>query len=261
MIYQLCVDWAKTRPQGSFWPRQFSPTVTARQIVFDVIFGSILPVLCFTFDPIVFSGGTILGPPMLINFKAFVYTLSAISMLALTLWLTRKHTSHGLHGLAASVLCVGALTSLMLGILLLPLSIFGLVFVIGVLGFIPFLTAFTYLRNATRAFAEARVVGKQANLVCALVLGASLTLILPASIQLGTSVVVKRSQDELLRGGPDFPDAAVSRLRLLADFADTDEIVRAYTLETDARRRGILARAYLQIKGEEIESRKANIYD
>jgi len=55
-------------------------------------------------------------------------------------------------GFFAGVLIVGCFIASVIGTLMLPLSLFGLLFVIGVLGFTPFLTAYAFGRNALRAF-------------------------------------------------------------------------------------------------------------
>ena len=43
-------------PRKPFWRRQFQIESTTGQKKFDWIFGVIMPVICFVFDPIVFKG-------------------------------------------------------------------------------------------------------------------------------------------------------------------------------------------------------------
>src|SRR6059036_1217018 len=53
-------DHPEIRPR--FWKRQFLGPATTPQIIFDVVFGIVGPVLCFVFDPVVFRGD-FLGEP------------------------------------------------------------------------------------------------------------------------------------------------------------------------------------------------------
>ena len=53
------------RARPGFWRRQFAPSLTRPQVVFDITFGVIGPILCFGFDPLVFRGG-LGGAPLLV---------------------------------------------------------------------------------------------------------------------------------------------------------------------------------------------------
>ena len=67
-----------------FWRRQFMPSTTHAQVVFDVLFGIVAPVLCFVFDPIVFQSG--FGPALFPELGPFVYMVSAIEISVLILF-------------------------------------------------------------------------------------------------------------------------------------------------------------------------------
>jgi hypothetical protein len=75
-----------TQARTGFWRRQFAPSVTRPQIIFDVVFGAIGPILCFVFDPIVFRSG-IGGPPLLVDYRNFVYLFSGLQITLLCFWL------------------------------------------------------------------------------------------------------------------------------------------------------------------------------
>ncbi len=159
----------------SFWRRQFSSSRTIPQLVYDVIFGIVLPILCFKFDPIVFSGrgaGTDIVP--IAQFRSFVYLFSALSIVTLVVWLLTYRALKSAGGIIAGVLLSGAVCSLLIGVLILPLSIIGLMFIIGALGFTPFFTAFVYLRNGVRAMKSAGFYISYSKLVSSLLSGAFL---------------------------------------------------------------------------------------
>lgn len=85
--YTGIVNPIETKP--GFLLRQFSSDVTRGQLRFDVVVGVIAPILCFVFDPIVFTGrfGMVPFGLDLSRFKILVYFFSAISILTLVLWL------------------------------------------------------------------------------------------------------------------------------------------------------------------------------
>lgn len=150
--------------KDGFWRRQFGPKVTAKQRGFDWIMGVFLPIVCFWLDPIVFRApegphGTLLG-----KFSVFAYLLAIVSMVAMTGWLTFGDKLKWLNGMFAGLFFAGSIISLVLGLLIFPYSVIGMLFLIGFLGLAPLLSAITYSRNAVRAmrasepFFEARTL-------------------------------------------------------------------------------------------------------
>jgi hypothetical protein len=122
----------KTAKRIGFWQRQFQFEITYKQKVFDWIFGVILPVICFTFDPIVFK--TNMRDPFLGEYKPFAYLLSFTSILAMMAWLIWGEKLKGLSGILSGLFAVGGVISLGIGIILFPFSLIGLVLIIGALG-------------------------------------------------------------------------------------------------------------------------------
>jgi hypothetical protein len=139
----------ETRKSG-FLSRQFEPRATRAQKVFDVVVGIVLPVLCLYFDPLVFRGD-MMGAPVLGRFRLFAYAVVAVEICALALWLAAGARVKEWGGMLGGAMLAGALFSFVVGVLILPFSLIGLMVLIGALGFVPFLTAFVYLRNAWRA--------------------------------------------------------------------------------------------------------------
>jgi len=145
-----------TVPRLGFWQRQFGPNVTAKQKSFDWTVGVLLPLICFLFDPIVFRGGgnqAILG-----KYQWPAYFLGFVSIVAMTAWLLWGKRLKWLSGWLAGLFFVGSGISLFVGLILLPFSVFGILMVIGFLGFTPLFSSITYLRNGVRAMRTASEV-------------------------------------------------------------------------------------------------------
>lgn len=140
-------------PRKNFWKRQFEPVQTPGQATFDGIFGVILPVLCFVADPAIFKGLE-LGPPFLRRYQILAYLVAVLEMGVFIVWRTFRNQLTTFSAPFAGVLFAGGLFSTAIGIVILPLSAIGLVVLIGIFGFVPFLTAFVYFRSAVRAMKD-----------------------------------------------------------------------------------------------------------
>lgn len=230
-----------------FWKRQFAPEITGGQVAFDVAVGILLPLLCLALDPIVFRSVGVLEP-----YAAPAYGTIGLAFLSLAIWLLFRRAAFVLAG----ALAAGAGFALLIGIVLLPYSVFGMLAFIGVLGFSPFLTSFVYLRNAVRAFARARS-GAAGPRELAGVLSAAAAFVILLGLPWGTQALasreVARVTDAALASG-DFATsvAALERIRWLVD---ADALVRRYQSEVVPERRRRLAGLYLSFTGRRIEDR------
>jgi hypothetical protein len=239
-----------------FWRRQFQTEATLWQLIFDATIGMILPVLCLIFDPVVFRGG-IIGRPMFDDCQLFAYGLIGIEIVALGAWLLAGARAGEWCGVLAGTMFSGTLFSVVIGFLLLPFSIVGLAFGIGILGFTPFVTAFIYWRNAQRAHGLAGTKMARAALCLTVAFGAFVPLSAPAFAHWRIKHLIERSVSEVLHGDETLAAAAVGRLGYLKWFAtrDFEPLLRAYSNETDPARQRRLAHAYRQITGDDIEMR------
>lgn len=110
---------------------------------FDVLFGILLPIFCLAADPVVFAGWAF--QPVAV---AFIVTEAVI----LWIWLGLRGRLRKSAIWFAGPLAAGGIFALALGTAMLPLSLLGLLLLIGILGFTPFLTAFCYFRAAAQAW-------------------------------------------------------------------------------------------------------------
>jgi hypothetical protein len=165
-----------------FWRRQFGAQVTPKQRRFDITFGFVMPVLCFVFDPIVFHRWLSYEPGLLGRWQFYAYTISALEMVALAVWLFKAGGGGRPPAALGGMLLAGGVFSLVVGVVLLPFSLLGLIFFfVGVFGFTPFCTAVVYLRNGWRAANPGRSGdGLRAGAAAAFALGFVLALGAPA---------------------------------------------------------------------------------
>jgi len=131
-----------------FWRRQFSADTTSAQRRFDWLFGVIFPVICFAFDPGIFSG----EHALLALYAPAAYGLSYAAIMGSMLWLLMGQRLGALNALLAALLGVSAVVSLVIGVVLFPFSFVGMIVMIGFLGYTPLLMSFSLFRNAVRAF-------------------------------------------------------------------------------------------------------------
>jgi hypothetical protein len=244
-----------TRARTGFWRRQFAPRVTRPQIIFDITFGVIGPILCFVFDPLVFRDG-MGGAPLLSDYRNFVYLFSGLQMALLCCWLLTGPGWRGWNNLIGGMLLCGGIFCAVVGLGLAPFSLFGLLlYGVGIFGFTPFLTAIVYLRNSRRAL-RAETVGA-AGLADALIPVSGMLLVagLPLLLSIQIHLMVSRGVSEILEGDSQHATFAAHRLAPLRFFAgsELDQIVNAYAAASDDRRKELLKSCYQVITGESIE--------
>lgn len=242
--------------QTGFWKRQFGSTNTRPQLVFDVVFGVIGPILCFAFDPIVFRNG-FAGPPLLPRYQAFVYLFSGLQIVLLCLWLFTGPGLQVWNRMIGGTLLAGGLFCLTVGVMLAPFSLIGLIYVIGVFGFTPFLTALSYLRNSVRALRAGERDASALTQPVAVSAGILLAVGLPLLLSIQIHSAINRALTEILKGDSAHAIFAAHRLMPLRFFAgpELDQIVNAYRAESNAQRKELLKSCYREITGDDIENR------
>jgi len=169
-----------------FWRRQFKSDFTRGQKKFDWIFGVVLPVVCFYFDPIVFRDG-VTGPSQAIlgKFAPFAYVLSFTAIMANMAWLLWGERLKWLNAPLSGLFAIGSLAAFTIGIVLFPFSVLGLFFMfIGALGFTPLFTSFVLLRNSIRTFRTAKLSLEKNILVNSFALAAMASAVIPYLIHL-----------------------------------------------------------------------------
>ena len=250
------VEDLNAEPRPSFFSKQFAVETTSYQRTFDLFFGIAAPILCFFADPIVFKGGFGVGEVVLGRYQLFAYLISGIAMTLLVIWLLLEEQLEAYASLIGGVFVAGALFSTAVGLIILPFSLLGLLFIIGLAGFTPFLTAFVYLRNGVKALR--RSSHRRASLKAAgALLAVSISIGLPAAVSYQVDLMVSQSVDALLNGDAVHAEAAINRLRWLPYVPDSalDSVVFAYRREQDGKRKQILKDYYYEATGRDIDFR------
>lgn len=245
-----------THQDNGFWRRQFAPTVTRPQIIFDVLFGVIGPILCFVFDPVVFRDG-FAGPPLFPAYRNFAYLFSGVEIAFLCLWLLTGPGLEVWNRIIGGIFLNGALFCAAVGLVLSPFSLIGLLYGIGIFGFTPFLAAMVYLRNSRRALRSKSPEPSNPDRILIPSLGILLATGLPLLLSIEINLAVNHAIDDIVQGDTDHAVYAAHRLTSLGFFADSelDRIVSAYRSEKDEKRKELLRSCYREITGDNLENR------
>src|SRR5688572_30389146 len=110
----------------NFLKRQFDSHVTYYQIIFDSLFGVVLPILCLVLDPFIFNDNLFLRSPIG-QFRVFAYIGISIGILVLVirLMLGTRLNDNG-NSSVVGILLFGAFFSFVLGLALIPFSFMAL---------------------------------------------------------------------------------------------------------------------------------------
>ncbi len=165
-------------------------------LLFDFVWGIVMPVVCLVFDPFVFKGDGNLdfmgAPDAFVRvdwgdfseaaFVAYPVLVWQLAVMAVALVIGKLRSEWA--ATAAGSLFGGTLVAFAIGIMLFPLSTLGLTVVWGVLGYTPLFTAFSYGRRAREMWRQASSkMSWQRALFCAN-LGGILAIALPLRLGL-----------------------------------------------------------------------------
>jgi hypothetical protein len=136
-------------------------------LIFDFVWGIVMPVVCLVFDPFVFKGDgnlDFMGAPDAFvrpdwgdfSEAAFIaYPILAWQLAVMAIVLVIGRLRNEWAAAAAGSLLGGMLVALAIGIMLFPLSTLGLLVLWGMLGYTPLFTAFSYGRRAREMWRQA----------------------------------------------------------------------------------------------------------
>ena len=256
-MIKLELNEEETEPRKGFWQRQFQTESTESQKTFDWLFGVILPVACFVFDPVVFKGDA-WGAAYLGTYKPFAYTLSFVSVMAMSAWLIWGEKLKWLNAFLAGLFIVGGIVSLGIGIILSPISLLGLIVLIGALGFTPMFSAVVYLRNSLRAYQAAKPFLEKSVLVYSFALSAIFSAVVPSVI----NAEINRALDKIIKGDARMVHAESQSLEYVAPLINFDVLALPYQRsapeERETEKMKAVAEIYKEMTGEDLE-RKAQV--
>ncbi|MGI8469982.1 MAG: hypothetical protein ACR2N3_16200 [Pyrinomonadaceae bacterium] len=228
-----------------FWKRQFQIEATNKQKVFDWTFGVILPVACIFFDFAVFKGAFSHHGALLGEYKPFVYMLSFAAVILLMLFLFFGSKLNWLNGIFAGLFAIGAAVSLLIGIVLFPLSLIGLIILIGAIGFTPLLTAFVFARNAIRSLKIAWLTSNKILLVNSFAVSAIFSFVFPYVFYAN----VENSLRKMENGSPAEIRRERDKFKYFSPFVNFDRLGLKSCGDPDERKVELLEAVY-QLTGK-----------
>ena len=163
-----------------FFGRRFRSEQTWGQITLDLIFGVVLPVVCFVLDPFIFRPQPD-GQAMLGSYTGFAYSLALVTVLATAISLIFGKKLGLVNAAFSGLFAVSGVIALIVGLALLPLSLIGLtfVFLFGVLGLTPLISAFVMFRRSVVSFRATAALSDQAAAVSLFMLSALMSVVVP----------------------------------------------------------------------------------
>ena len=226
---------------------------------FSVAFGVVAPIVCFTMKPVLLpgDGSEIPGLGFISTFWIFSYGVVGLGIASLTLWLCCGPRLGSWCGIVSGDLLACAIFAGGLWLVMLPFSVIGLLVIIGVLGFVPLLTAATFGDHGIRAFHLARRLLGERMAWSTMLLGAVLVIGVPGSLQTWVCLAVRDAISDVALGEP----SGMARLRALYPYTDHDCLVWTYAAEHDPDRKKRLAMAYRDLTGKDVENRLSRLAD
>jgi hypothetical protein len=131
---------------------------------YDVTFGLVMPVVCFVLEFVLLPAlGWLPGLIFFHRYRLFGYGVVALELCVLTVWLRSGDRLGRWSAAFAGVLLAGALFAGVLGLLLFPFAVPGVLFLgIGLFGFVPLFTSHVYYVNGIAAYRQAKAhLGEQ----------------------------------------------------------------------------------------------------
>jgi len=152
--------------------------------------GVVFPLICFAFDPGIFRSTVLQPDGFLGDFQTFAYTLSSVSILSMMAWLLWGKRVGWLAPWMAGTFFSASLVSLAIGIALFPISLIGLIVIVGLLGFTPLFFSLVYFRSGMRALRFALAQYEKSTVLHVVAFSALMSLAVPAIAQkhLGPSI-------------------------------------------------------------------------
>lgn len=234
-----------------FCERLVAQEPVRKRRIFDWAFGVIVPIVCVAADPIVFrpDGG------LLAAYRPFAYLLSFVSILAMAAWLLWGEKLKWLAAPISGLFYVGGAGSLVVGLILLPFSIVGILFYfIGLLGFTPIFAAIVFFRNGRRAY-DASLMTLEAQVAWkAAFLAALFSFVIPYV----ANAKIAQAVNDIASGDVNTIRRETAKLKFVAPLANLKPVSERYRrfedIEKDSPKAKELAHAYREISGQEIET-------
>lgn len=240
------------KPDQGKWDsvvRMLAPPVTGKQILFDLIFGVVMPLICLSYDSYVFD-----SVPLLRKYESVFYFFIYMEIISLLICLISQRFPL----IFCGIFLAGSAFAFALGLRILPYSIIGLFVIIGILGFTPFFTSIVYLRYAIRCFPLnpgkplLRQIVSEKNLIS--LVAAILLVMISVTTGLYIQYHIPKAIQTIRTGNEMEFQRTVSLLRVYSLFNRLDPLAAAYRLENDPQIQQKIRDAYEQSTGSDIHN-------
>lgn len=213
--------------------------------------GVLLPWLLIVADPAVFRGSALsMGGSFLGEYRALAYVTTLVFTASLLLRLVKPYA----RSLLSGVLGTGALFSLGLGLLLLPLSLVGSLFAgLGLLGLLPFLFSYVYAAQALKAWRSLPARAPRQAAAATALAGCLLPILPSATAHILVERRFRAVLEEATSDDPARRRQGIESLRGLRPIVDLHRLGGIYLAETDPRRKLRIANAFEWLTGESIQ--------
>lgn len=221
-----------------------------------VLFGIVGPIVCVIFDPMVFRFDLADAPrgfssSYLGAYQPFAYAAIALSCVLLILHLARVSFRPAVCVAVAGGLLASAVFAFALGVVLLPYSIVGIFFLIGILGFTPFVTSWTY---AIAGFAEFRRASPIPNGPLFALAGATIFFAIAGVFQVGFDHSMKQALDALSAPNAEFRADSIATIRRWDFLFGHQRLIAEYSRSRSESHRRVLAEAYQALTQRDLET-------
>jgi hypothetical protein len=184
--------------------------------IWDLFAGVVAPVVLIAIDRPVLAMHSM--PEGMLFLRPYSSILVLLSATVMVLWWKTHARPRWFHGLLAGALFAGATFAFGLAVVMTPLAILGLLILIGVLGFFPWITCAVFVRAATRAGASAEQAGggrSRARVALEAVVGGLVILGISAACGRMAQAGAARATHTVMFGTDAARDAAITTLRWL----------------------------------------------
>lgn len=196
-------------------------------LVLTYLFGFLGPAACFCLH-------WVLGADMFGSREVTVHVAAIAALLSLALHVHWRDCLPGFSAFLGGALLSSAIQALLVALFLLPLTLVCMLIVVGVVGLIPFGTAWTLYRASHEAHQAAALLSRRTRIAfaaCGFALSSSLLLAHPVTQFVAYEIAFERI-DELT---PDAPERANEVLALIPGLANRPLIDEALACEDDER--------------------------
>jgi hypothetical protein len=169
-----------------------------------------------------------------------------MSFIAFKLW---GEKLKWLNGFLCGLFGVASLISLLIGIILLPFSIVGLLMILGLLGFTPLLTSFVYFRNAVRGYQFCKLFVETKVLFNSIFLSAVLAITMPLLLNLKINNLLKI----MLYGDANEVRAAANKLKYITPIVNFERLAGKNCDENNSDKNRAIFESYQELTGESLE--------